>query len=64
MVRKRCGNGCGQIPVFVAVTVNFTSSNFTSVKKGTAVVCVSKDAMTTSSITVEFTIQSSCGRFD
>ncbi|KAL5517466.1 hypothetical protein EMCRGX_G003011 [Ephydatia muelleri] len=44
-----------------AVTVNFTSSNFTSVKKGTSVVCVSKDAMTTSSITVEFTIQSSCG---
>ena len=50
--------------LFVVVSVNFTSSNFTSMKSGTAVVCVSKDAMTASSIAVEITIQSLCGRFD
>ena len=64
MVRNNSGNGCGQRAVFVAVSVNFTSYNFTSMKSGYAAVRVSKDAMTASSIAVEITLQPSCGSWN
>ncbi|KAL5468815.1 hypothetical protein EMCRGX_G029936 [Ephydatia muelleri] len=41
-----------------AVSVNFTSSNYTSVGSGYTAVCVSKDAVTASNINVEITLTS------
>eukprot|EP00731_Ephydatia_muelleri_P017044 Em0010g142a len=41
-----------------AVSVNFTSSNYTSVGSGYTAVCVSKDAATASNINVEITLTS------
>eukprot|EP00731_Ephydatia_muelleri_P017046 Em0010g144a len=49
-----------------AVSVNFTSSNYTSVGSGYTAVCVSKDAVTASNINVEITLTSanaSCSEF-
>ena len=49
-----------------AVSVNFTSSNYTSVGSGYTAVCVSKDAATVSNINVEMTLTSSnstCSEF-
>eukprot|EP00731_Ephydatia_muelleri_P017045 Em0010g143a len=49
-----------------AVSVNFTSSNYTSVGSGYTAVCVSKDAATASNINVEITLTSanaSCSEF-
>ena len=50
--------------VFAAVSVNFTSSNYTSTESGSTAVCVSKDAMTATNITIEITLTSvgSCGK--
>ena len=43
--------------------MNFTSSNYTSLESGSTAVCVYKDAMTATNITVEITLTSvgSCG---
>ena len=64
-----CGHYCGVISKDLpptAVSVNFTSSNYTSVGSGYTAVCVSKDAATVSNINVEMTLtsfNSTCSEF-